>query len=78
MRVEHDFESLQLTSITSYREADYAWNHELGGMDSPPALLGVVDHEGEASDQISQEFRLSKTTDDMHWVLGAYGIREKC
>ena len=76
MRVEHDFESLQLTSITSYREADYAWNHELGGMDSPPALLGVVDHEGEASDQFSQEFRLSKTTDDMHWVLGAYGIRE--
>ncbi len=76
MRVEHDFEAMQLTSITAYREADYDWSHELGGMDAPPGLLGVVDNEGEESDQISQEFRLSNTTDNIHWVAGVYGIQE--
>ena len=76
MRVEYDFDALQLTSVTAYREAEYDWVHELGGVDAPPGLLGVVDNEGEKSDQLSQEFRLSNTADNMHWVVGVYGIQE--
>jgi len=76
MRIEHDFDALQLTSITAFRQAEYDWVHELGGVDAPPGLLGVVDNEGEESDQLSQEIRLSNTTDNMHWVLGAYAIQE--
>ena len=76
VKVVHDFDSMQLTSITAYREADYAWNQELTGGNTPPQLLGVVDFEGEESDQISQEFRLTGEADNLFWIAGAYYINE--
>ena len=75
-KVTHDFGSMQLTSISAYREADYAWNQELTGGNVPPQLLGVVDFEGEKSDQISQEFRLTGDGDKFFWIAGAYYINE--
>jgi iron complex outermembrane receptor protein len=76
IKVTHDFGNMQLTSITGYREADYAWLQELTGGDTPPQLLGVADFEGEESDQISQEFRLTGETDKLYWIAGAYYINE--
>lgn len=76
IKVEHDFGNMQLTSITGYREADYAWLQELTGGDTPPQLLGVADFEGEESDQLSQEFRLTGESDNLYWIAGAYYINE--
>ena len=67
---------LSLTSITAYRELEYSWLQELGGMDSPPNLLSVEDNEGDDADQFSQEFRLTHDGDRLFWVAGAYYFKE--
>jgi len=76
MEVNHDFGGAQLTSITAYREADYEWVQELAGLDSPPMSLSVQANEEEQSDQLSQEFRLSSSSDNFFWVVGAFGFVE--
>lgn len=76
MEVNHDFGATQLTSITAYREADYEWVQELAGLDSPPMSLSVQANEEEQSDQLSQEFRLSGSNDNLFWVAGAFGFVE--
>ena len=77
MRVEHKFDNdMELVSISAYRELEYEWLQELSGLDSPPAMLSVEDNEGDNADQISQEFRLSKQTDNLFWVAGAFAFKE--
>ena len=76
-RLQMEFTNdLSLTSITAYRELEYSWLQELGGLDSPPNLLSVEDNEGDDADQISQEFRLTKDGDRLFWVAGAYYFKE--
>ena len=76
-RLQMEFaNNLSLTSITAYRELEYSWLQELGGMDSPPNLLSVEDNEGDDADQISQEFRLTYDGDRLFWVAGAYYFKE--
>lgn len=76
-RLQMEFTNdLSLTSITAYRELEYSWLQELGGLDSPPNLLSVEDNEGDDADQISQEFRLTKEGDRLFWVAGAYYFKE--
>jgi len=69
-------DSLSLTSITAYRELEYSWLQELGGIDSPPNLLSVEDNEGDDANQVSQEFRLTYDSDNLFWVAGAYYFKE--
>ncbi|MFT4636305.1 MAG: iron complex outermembrane receptor protein [Chitinophagales bacterium] len=76
IRVEHDFDNMQLTSITGYRESKYQWLQELTGGDTPPQLLGVGDFEGEEQDQFSQEFRFTGEGDKLFWVAGLYYFNE--
>ena len=76
IRVEHDFDNMQLTSITGYRESEYQWLQELTGGDTPPQLLGVGDFEGEEQDQFSQEFRFTGEADKLFWVAGLYYFNE--
>jgi len=76
-RLQMEFANdLSLTSITAYRELEYSWLQELGGLDSPPNLLSVEDNEGDDADQISQEFRLTHDGDRLFWVAGAYYFKE--
>ena len=76
-RLQMEFTNgLSLTSITAYRELEYSWLQELGGLDSPPNLLSVEDNEGDDADQISQEFRLTKDGERLFWVAGAYYFKE--
>lgn len=76
LRVVYDADWAELTSITAYRENEFEWRQELGGMDAPPAPLKVPDNEGEDSWQVSQELRLSKEAEHLSWVVGAFGFRE--
>ena len=77
MRIQHEFgNGMELVSITAYRELEYDWLQELSGLDSPPALLSVEDNEGDNADQISQEFRLSKQSDNLFWIVGAFLFEE--
>ncbi len=76
LHVTHDFGWANLTSITAYREADYEWLQELVGADAPPSLISVEDNEGENSDQVTQEFRLSGSGDNLDWVVGVFALRE--
>lgn len=76
IKVTHDFDNLQMTSITGYRESDYQWLQELTGGLTPPQLLGVRDFEGEEQDQISQEFRFTGEADKLFWVAGLYYFKE--
>ncbi len=61
VRVDHDFGSATLTSITDYQTSDKFYTE--GGDASP--VDGVVFFQGSDLDQISQEFRLS-------WSAGAH------
>jgi len=61
VRVDHDFGSATLTSITDYQTSDKFYTE--GGDASP--VDGVVFFQGSDLDQISQEFRLS-------WSMGAH------
>ncbi|WP_405227134.1 TonB-dependent receptor [Lentisalinibacter sediminis] len=77
LRVDHDFANSTLTSITAYRETDYAWLEDLAGMplgDTPFNLTDTVDEE---ADQISQELRLASTGGEtFDWLVGAFYMTE--
>jgi iron complex outermembrane receptor protein len=76
LRVNHDAGWSQLTSISSYRKNKFRWRQELAGMNLPPAPLSVPDDEGQESWQASQEFRLTGSSESVHWVVGAFGFKE--
>ncbi|NBC21879.1 MAG: TonB-dependent receptor plug domain-containing protein, partial [Gammaproteobacteria bacterium] len=55
LRVDHDFANSTLTSITAYRETDYAWLEDLAGMPLGATPFNLTDTVDEEADQISQE-----------------------
>ena len=76
-RAEHEGQNFDFVSLTSYRNNDYAWRDNLGGLPFPGFPLAVDDRAAEASDQISQEFRLvSPDSSTVQWVAGVYLFQE--
>ncbi|MEQ1817986.1 MAG: TonB-dependent receptor [Terricaulis sp.] len=76
-RAEHEGQNFDFVSLTSYRNNDYAWRDNLGGLPFPGFPLAVDDRAEEASDQISQEFRLvSPGSSTIDWVAGVYLFQE--
>ena len=70
-------EHFDVISLTSYRDNDYSWRDNLGGLPFPGFPLAVDDRATEAATQISQEFRLaSKDGSSIDWVAGLYMFRE--
>ncbi len=70
-------EHFDVISLTSYRDNDYSWRDNLGGLPFPGFPLAVDDRATEAAKQISQEFRLaSKAESSIDWVAGLYMFRE--
>jgi iron complex outermembrane recepter protein len=72
VKAEWELSSATLTSITGYRSNDYEFTDDLFGF-AIPLLLNSAD---ESSDQISQELRLSSSTDKLDWTLGLYFLQE--
>src|SRR5690606_22702294 len=52
-------EHFDVISLTSYRDNDYSWRDNLGGLPFPGFPLSVDDRASEAAKQFSQEFRLT-------------------
>jgi iron complex outermembrane receptor protein len=76
-RIEHSGEAFDFVSLTSYRNNDYSWRDNLGGLPFPAFPLDVDDQATEDANQFSQEFRLvSKSGSDINWVAGAYFFQE--
>lgn len=76
-RAEHEGANFDFVSLTSYRNNDYAWRDNLGGLPFPGFPLAVDDRAEEASDQISQEFRIvSPDSSNIDWVAGVYFMTE--
>jgi iron complex outermembrane receptor protein len=76
-RAEREGPAFNFVSLTSYRNNDYAWRDNLGGLPFPGFPLAVDDRAEEASDQISQEFRIvSPDTSAINWVAGVYYMAE--
>mgnify|MGYP003576067796 FL=1 len=76
-RVEHSGEAFDFVSLTSFRDNDYSWRDNLGGLPFPAFPLEVDDRASEKARQFSQEFRLaSKPGSDINWVAGAYVFQE--
>ena len=66
-----------LTSISAYRESDYEWLDDLGGLPAAVLPLVVVDNAREEAEQVSQEFRLASNSDgDLQWLLGYFYMNE--
>ena len=78
LRVDYDFDAMTLTSITAYRETDYAWLEDLAGMPLGATPFNLVDKANEEAEQFSQELRLASTGGQrLDWLLGAFYLREK-
>ena len=76
-RVEYDAENFGIVSLTSYRDNDYSWRDNLGGLPFPAFPLEVDDRASEKASQFSQEFRLvSKPEQPISWVAGVYYFNE--
>jgi len=76
-RAEHGGQNFNFVSLTSYRNNDYAWRDNLGGLPFPGFPLAVDDRAEEASDQVSQEFRIvSPDSSAINWVAGVYYMAE--
>ncbi len=77
LRVDHAFRGATLTSITAYRETDYAWREDLAGMPLGETPFNLVDTAEEDADQISQELRLASDGDgSLEWLVGAFYLKE--
>ncbi len=76
-RVERETEAFDFVSLTSYRDNNYSWRDNLGGLPFPGFPLLVDDRASEDASQFSQEFRLtSKPGSTINWVAGVYGFQE--
>lgn len=77
-RVEYDADRFGVVSLTSYRNNDYRWRDNLGGLPFPAWPLEVDDRASESASQFSQEFRLvSKPDQPISWVAGVYYFNEE-
>lgn len=78
LRAEREGSAFDFVSLTSYRENEYKWRDNLGGLPFPSWPLSVVDSAAETSSQFSQEFRImSPETASFSWVVGVYYINEQ-
>lgn len=76
-RAEREGNAFNLVSLSSYRNNDYAWRDNLGGLPFPGFPLAVDDRASEASDQFSQEFRIvSPDSSNIQWLAGVYYMQE--
>lgn len=76
-RAEWEGENFGFVSLTSYRNNDYDWRDNLGGLPFPGFPLKVDNRAEEQADQFSQEFRfVSPRGSRINWVGGAYLFRE--
>ncbi len=77
-RVEYEADRFDFVSLTSYRNNDYSWRDNLGGLPFPNFPLEVDDRATEDANQFSQEFRLaSKPEEPVSWVAGVYFFNEE-
>ncbi|MFC5342639.1 TonB-dependent receptor [Brevundimonas staleyi] len=77
VRAEYEAEAFDFVSLTSYRNNDYGWRDNLGGLPFPNFPLMVDDQATEDANQFSQEFRLvSKPESAINWVAGVYWFKE--
>ncbi|MEH6665986.1 MAG: TonB-dependent receptor, partial [Brevundimonas sp.] len=76
-RAEWQGDNFGFVSLTSYRDNDYDWRDNLGGLTFPDFPLRVDDRAEEQADQLSQEFRFVSSPDAaINWVAGVYLFRE--
>lgn len=78
LRLGYDFESAELTSITSLRKIDNfngSWGWVMGNGPNVN-LLEILNNKSE-NEIFSQELRLTGSTDNLSWVVGAYLFKEE-
>lgn len=76
-RAEYEAEAFDFVSLTSYRDNEYSWRDNLGGLPFPSFPLLVDDRATEDASQFSQELRLvSKPESAISWVAGLYYFSE--
>ena len=77
-RAEYEAGNFSVVSLTSYRNNDYRWRDNLGGLPFPNFPLEVDDQASEDASQFSQEFRLvSRPDQPVSWVAGVYYFNEE-
>ena len=78
LRLGYDFEGAELTSITSLRKIDNfngSWGWVMGNGPNVN-LLEMLNNKSE-NEIFSQELRLTGSTDNLSWVVGAYLFKEE-
>lgn len=76
LTADHDFGFATLTSITAYRESKYDQYGDGDGTSLTLASAGLVSFYDDEFDQLTQEIRLTSTSDGrLSWVGGLYYFR---
>ena len=78
LRLGYDFDGVELTSITSLRKIDNfngSWGWVMGNGPNVN-LLEILNNKSE-NEIFSQELRLTGSTDNLSWVVGAYLFKEE-
>jgi len=76
-KLEWDLPLGQLTSISAYRQSDYRWLDDLGGLPAAVLPLVVQDAAQEKAEQISQEIRFTSDLDgSVQFLAGYFHMRE--
>ncbi len=72
LRFDYNLNWAQLVSITAYRDVDYFGNWYFAGNPLNDDTIESFNTNIEDSQQFSQEFRLSGSSDRLDWVTGLY------
>lgn len=73
-----ELSDIVFTSITAFREQDYAFEDDLFGRYLAPAGLALTNDASENSKQITQEFRLQNLSNGpLEWTAGLYLFNEE-
>jgi iron complex outermembrane receptor protein len=78
LRLGYDFDGVELTSITSLRKIDNfngSWGWVMGNGPNVN-FLEILNNKSE-NEIFSQELRLTGSTDNLNWVVGAYLFKEE-
>jgi iron complex outermembrane receptor protein len=72
-----EFSDMLFTSITAFREQDYAFDDDLFGRYFAASNISLTNDASENSKQITQEFRLQNlSSEPLEWTVGLYFFNE--